>query len=148
MTNNMNIAANTPNFFEAIINPDMMAKGVNASLREAMVGIIITNTACSRRVNMTEYEQLLAEAKRFANASHIFVLKDNKQYKEFDFGNDDVKTMKALQELLNFFTNTEAYYEDKYSTIIEGQPYLGFFYKSNVGDICVVCCNKDVPIEF
>lgn len=139
----------TPNFFEAIINSNMMAKGVNASLREAIVGVIIANTACSRRVNMTEYEQLLNEAKKFANASRIFVLNDDKRYKEFGFGyNDDMKTMKALQELLSFFTSTEAYYEDEYDTTIEGESYVGFCYKSNIGNICVVCHNDDDIIDF
>ena len=140
---------NTINFFEAIINPDMMAKGINASLIEAMVGVVIANTSCVRRVNMTEYEQLLNEAKRFANASRIFVLKDDKRYKEFDFRyNDDMKTMKALQELFNLFTDTEAYFEVKYSTILEGESYLGFCYKSNIGNICVVCHNDDDVIDF
>lgn len=139
-----NNTTDTPNFFEAIINPNMMAKNVNASLREAIVGVIIANTASIRRVNVSEYEQLLNEAKRFANASRIFVLKDDKRYKEFGFGyNDDMKTMKALQELLNFFTSTEGYYEDKYGTILEGESYLGFCYKSNIGHICVVCYNDN-----
>ena len=148
MAKNMNntnaVSINTPNFFEPIINPDMMAKEINVSLREAIVGVIITNTAASRRVNVSEYEQLLSEAKRFSDASRIFVLKDDKRYKEFGFGySDDMKTMKTLQELLSFFTSTEAYYEDKYGTIIEEQSYLGFCYKSNIGKICVVCYNDD-----
>ena len=149
MTNDNIIANNNvPEFFQYTINPDMMAKDINASLREAIVGVVIANTACNKRIDLTEYEKLITEAKRFADASRIFILKEDKQYKEFSFGcNNDLTTMKSLLELLNFFTITEAYYENNYNTIIDRKSYSGFYYKSNIGDIAVVC-HTDADFDF
>ena len=146
---NMNTTPNTiPNFFVPIVDSDMMAEGINASLREAIVGVVIANTACNKRIDVTEYEKLITEAKRFADAISIIILKDDKKYKEISFGrNNDMSTMKSLLELLNFFNSTEAYYENNYNTIIDRKSYSGFYYKSTIGDISVVC-HTDADFDF
>jgi len=136
----------TPNFFVPIVDSDMMAEGINASLREAIVGVVIANTACNKRIDVMEYEKLITEAKRFDDAYSIIILKDDKKYKELSFGrNNNMSTMKSLLELLNFFNSTEAYYENNYNTIMDRKSYSGFYYKSNIGDIAVVChANTDI----
>ena len=135
---------NDTNIFEPIVNADMLATQNNYHLRNAIVGIIVANTALSRRVNVADYDAMINMATIFAESSTITVLKDDKPWKTFSFGyNDDMRTCGVLQDLVAFVNNTKAYFEDTCGANIDGTVYTGFCYQANIGKISFLVYDKE-----
>ena len=134
------------------VNPELAAEAAMSAMREAIIAVVIANTATKRRLTPDEtVEALLPMADEFCHSCDIIALNrtgegvDRKDsVKEFHFsgGNSTAVDIATMTRLLSEINN-EAYAEVKLGYTYKGENYLGFCYHNNEGNFCAILhkCN-------
>lgn len=130
---------NNTNMFKAILDKDMAALAAADAVREAIVAVIISNTAANRRVDEKDYQNMLDEAKRFIFTSNIQFYFDAKLKKDFCFIGSPQQQLEKLQSLFTTITTYNAWYEDKDAKNVEDNRYEGFCWKTDSGHCALYC---------
>jgi hypothetical protein len=137
----------TNELFTSYLDASKTAAAASEQLREAITITVIANTAAKTRVDSDMLSILMEEAKQFAKASSICIIRGDAKAVVADccfYGNQQ-QIMNNLLKLLTTISRTEAWYEDRQGTTISGQSYEGFCWRGPGDDHFF--CGYPIPQE-
>ena len=110
------------NYLDATKVSDMACE----SIREAIATTVIANTAEKVRVDSAFFENLKAEAKKFAEATRIVLIHNGSVIKDVSFVGSAQQIRKKLQQLMKLVEEYDIWYEDICSTSAKDESFHGF----------------------
>lgn len=109
------------NFFTSIVTPGAFSGVIEYSIREALIAIVINNTANTRVLTQNEFESLMKISKGFCEAEKVyFKTKGTTNTTKYNFV--DKNTADELVQLFITLTKTNVWYE----RVIDETNKVGF----------------------
>ena len=118
----------TTDLFTSYLDASKTAEAASEQLREAIVMTVIANTAAKMRVDSDILSILKEEAKQFAKATSIIIVRGDEKavVTDCNFHGNKTQIMNNLLKLICAINRAEAWYEDRQGITVSGQPYEGF----------------------
>lgn len=103
------------NLFTKYIDKQKAAELSNIMLREAIISIVIANTAAKVRVDDDYYASLTEAAKKFIDKTRICLFINDEQTDEFNFFGSQTQIKSELERLMCTLVKYSVWYEDSIS---------------------------------